>query len=248
MATQPENPALAPELPGYLPHAENSEYAERGDGKSEGRDQKAAYALILQKACNTALRRVKNNNIVANSNWASPLAAAPSAISTMAILLKTAEMKAAAGLEIESQEVKDNEGNVKGELPSVFPNSKFGLSSYSSVLRSKYFHTNLQHCSDIGRLAFLEAQHSMNNIRATARGMIAEEGSIAYIIDLLEDPEDARYNLKPEIKAIRDSARKCLENAQAVTSKFQYWHLVICHLRQTSLSKRGTLYTFPRSP
>jgi hypothetical protein len=91
----------------------------------------------------------------------------------------------------------------------------------------------------------------MNTIRATARGMIAEEGAIAYIIDLLEDPEDARYNLKPEIKAIRETAKKCLQNAEAITSKFQYWHLVICHLKQTSLTKRGTSYKYiwlPTSP
>jgi hypothetical protein len=202
-------------------YADNSERAPRSNGQSEGRDRKAAYALTLQRACNAAVQRVKNNNIIANSNWASPLAAAPSAISTMAILLKTAEMKAAAGLEVESQEVKDEEGNIKGILPS------------------KFFHTNLQHCSDVGRLAFLDAQNGMNTIRATARGMIAEEGAIAYIIDLLEDPEDARYNLKPEIKAIRETAKKCLQNAEAITSKFQYWHLVICHLKQTSLTKRG---------
>ncbi|MCJ1401423.1 hypothetical protein MMC11_004636 [Xylographa trunciseda] len=241
MAAQSENPAIASELPGSRHDAEKMEPSERSNDQSESRDRKAAYAVTLQKACNTALQRVKNNNIVANSNWAAPLAAAPSAISTMAILLKTAEMKAAAGLEIESQDVKDEEGNVKGKLPLVLPNSKSSPSSYSTALRSKYFHTNLQHCSDVGRLAFLDAQHSMNNIRGTARGMIAEEGTIAYIIDLLEDPEDARYNLKPEIKAIRDSAKKCLENAQAVASKFQYWHLVICHLRQTSLSKRGDI-------
>ncbi|OCL11172.1 hypothetical protein AOQ84DRAFT_287772 [Glonium stellatum] len=222
MEAKSEDPASTFKLPASLSHAENSEHARKSNGQGESRDRKAAYALTLQKACNTALRRVKNNSIVANCNWAAPLAAAPPAASTMAILLKTAEMKAAAGLEIESQEVKDDEGNVKGKLPS------------------KYFHTNLQHCSDIGRFAFLDAQHCMNNIRATARGMIAEEGTIAYIIDLLEDPEGARYNLKPEIKALRDSAKKCLENSQAVASKFQYWHLVICHLKQTSLSKRGT--------
>ncbi|MCJ1359906.1 MAG: hypothetical protein MMC33_009909 [Icmadophila ericetorum] len=210
MATQSENSAVASELPGYKRNAENAERSERSNGQSESRDRKAVCALILQNACNAVLQRVKSNNIVANSNWPAPLAAAPSAISTVAILLKTAEMKAAAGLEIESQEVKDDRGQY-------------------------------QRKAAVSWLAFLDAQHSMNNIRGTARGMIAEEGTIAYNIDLLEDPEDARYNLKPEIKAIRDSARKCLENAQAVTPKFQYWHLVICHLRQTSLSKCGEI-------
>jgi hypothetical protein len=103
--------------PGPPDYDDNSERAPRSNGQSETRDRRAAYALTLQKACNTAVQRVKNNNIIANSNWASPLAAAPSAISTMAILLKTAEMKAAAGLEIESQDVKNEEGAVVGTLP-----------------------------------------------------------------------------------------------------------------------------------
>jgi hypothetical protein len=80
----------------------------------------------------------------------------------------------------------------------------------------------------------------MNTIRATAQSMIAVEGSIAHIIDLLEDPEDARYNLKPEIDSIKRTANKCLQSAEAITKKFEYWYLVILHLHQTSLSKKGT--------
>lgn len=89
----------------------------RSNSRSEGQDRKASYALSLQKACNVALQRVKNNNVIANTNWASPLAAAPSAISTMAILLKAADKEAAAGLEIESQDVKGEDGTVRGTLP-----------------------------------------------------------------------------------------------------------------------------------
>jgi hypothetical protein len=92
-----------------------------GDGdnhSAEGPSRKASYALALQKACDTALKRVKSNNIIVNSNWVSPLAAAPSAISTMAILFKVADKECAAGLEVESQEVMDAENNVvKGRLP-----------------------------------------------------------------------------------------------------------------------------------
>lgn len=108
-----------------------------------------------------------------------------------------------------------------------------------SPCRSKYFRTNLQHCSDVGRLAFLDAQHNMATIRATAKSLIAEEGSIGYIIDLLEDPEDAKFNLGPEIASVQKSATKCLETAKAVTGKFEYWYLVITHLKQTSLTQKG---------
>jgi hypothetical protein len=87
-------------------------------GGPESHDKKTSYALSLQKACDVAYQRVKNNNVIANTNWASPLATAPSAISTMAILLKAADKEAAAGLEIESQDVKDLEGTtIVGSLP-----------------------------------------------------------------------------------------------------------------------------------
>ena len=51
-------------------------------------------------------------------------------------------------------------------------------SSNSPALRSKFFHTNLQHCSDVGWLAFLDAQHGMKSIRATAQGVLIIEGMV----------------------------------------------------------------------
>jgi hypothetical protein len=81
----------------------------------------------------------------------------------------------------------------------------------------------------------------MATIRATARSLTAEEGNIGYIIDLLEDPEDAKYNLKAEIDAVRDYSKKCHEAAKEITAKFQYWHLVITHLKQASLTRKGRL-------
>ena len=82
----------------------------------------------------------------------------------------------------------------------------------------------------------------MGSLRSVARSLIEEEGSIGYIIDLLEDPEDAKYNLKPEIDQVRETAGDCLKNAEAITKKFEYWHRVIIHLKQTSLSRRGVYY------
>ncbi len=93
----------------------------------------------------------------------------------------------------------------------------------------------------MGRLAFLDAQNGMSVIRSTAQRMIEAEGSISYLIDLLGDPEDARYNLKPEIESIKKTAQKCLEKAEQISQKFRYWYLVIMHLKTTSLSKRGDI-------
>ena len=92
----------------------------RASDESQRHDARTEYALYLQKACNVALNRVKNNSMIANTNWASPLASAPSAISTMAILLKAADLKAAAGLKVESQEIIEvtmDEAKVWGRLP-----------------------------------------------------------------------------------------------------------------------------------
>ena len=107
--------------------------------------------------------------------------------------------------------------------------------------RSKSFHANLQYCSDIGRIAFQDAQHGMNQIQSIARSLIAQSGGIATIIDYLEEPEEARYNLKPELQAVRKSAQKCLQTAEFITSKFHYWYLVIMHLNYCSLTKSGML-------
>ena len=79
------------------------------------RNRKENYALTLQKACGVALQRVKNNNVIANTDWAAPLEAAPSAISTMAILLKAADLEAAAGLEVDSEDGMAD-GNAVGHL------------------------------------------------------------------------------------------------------------------------------------
>jgi len=79
----------------------------------------------------------------------------------------------------------------------------------------------------------------MATIRATARSLTAEQGSIGYIIDLLEDPDTARYDLKAEIDALTASATRCHEAAKSITAKFQYWHLIIAHLKQVSLTKKG---------
>jgi hypothetical protein len=68
---------------------------------------------------------------------------------------------------------------------------------------------------------------------------------LGYIIDLLEDPEDARRNLKPELQAVKKTANKCLESAQSFTSRFEWWYLVITHLKETSLSNRGEIFLFP---
>ena len=91
------------------------------NGNNSPRDRQAETAIQLQRACKMAIQRVTQNNMLANSDWAAPLTAAPSAISVMAFLLKTAADKKAAGLTVVSTSItKDNGIDVIGTLPYVF--------------------------------------------------------------------------------------------------------------------------------
>lgn len=119
-------------------------------GDSSSYDPRATYALQVQRACKTTLQRVKQNNMLANSNWAAPLTAAPTAISVMAFLLKTAADKKAAGLTVASVDVKDTTGKkVVGTLPCVlhFSTVLEIISCMLSNLDSKGLNTFTQICS-----------------------------------------------------------------------------------------------------
>jgi hypothetical protein len=118
-------PDFGAELPGYEDQKHHPFRMDTGEGlqgeagRSDNgrRDKRSEYALTVQKACSDALQHVKRNNLLVHSNWAAPLSAAPTAISVMAICLKTAAEKQAAGLEIEDKNVKDEKGEIIGTLP-----------------------------------------------------------------------------------------------------------------------------------
>jgi hypothetical protein len=79
----------------------------------------------------------------------------------------------------------------------------------------------------------------MSTMNSVAQTMMQDNGSISYIVELLEDPEDAKYNLKPEMEEVRGKATECRKNCEAIKQKFEYWQLVILHLGQTALDLRG---------
>ncbi|KJZ79754.1 hypothetical protein HIM_00468 [Hirsutella minnesotensis 3608] len=174
--------------------------------------QRTNYALALQRSCQDVVHTIQSSDFLLSNEWASPLTAAPNAISIMALCLKTAATREAATIKVTTRKVTDETGKELGELPS------------------QYFHTNLQHCADIGRLAFLEAETRMNKLQSAARSMIAEGGTITYIIDLLNDVEDARINLPGVIEKLATNAEIFKRDAQAITEKFGYWERVIMHL------------------
>ncbi|KAF4454852.1 hypothetical protein F53441_2722 [Fusarium austroafricanum] len=234
MSSASKNPNLYDaSIDGYPPAYEPSSAGDSGHHRDNGNgsaadgsqawphDPRAMYAKQVQRACKTAWKQVTEDNALASSSWAAPLAAAPTAISVMAFLLKTAADKKAAGITVSDLVVKSEKGEKLGELPS------------------RYFHTNLQHCSDVGRLAFLDAQQKMNKINAVARSMMDGGGSVSYIVELLEDPEDAKMNLKPELDEVKRIATDCREECESVKKKFEYWQHVIIHLSHTALDLRG---------
>lgn len=95
------------------------------------------------------------------------------------------------------------------------------------------------HCSDIGRLAFQNAENRMYKINAITNRIIEDGGQIGYIVELLEDPEDAKDNLRPEMEDLRSRAVECSEECRAIKEKFEYWQLVIFHLAKTASEHMG---------
>lgn len=92
------------------------------------------------------------------------------------------------------------------------------------------------HCSDLGRLAFLNAQNRMNKIKSITKSMMADGGKISYIMELLEDPEDAKFNLKPAMEDVKAKAASCGDEVTHIKEKFDYWHRVINHLSTSALT------------
>ncbi|AEO57475.1 hypothetical protein MYCTH_49795 [Thermothelomyces thermophilus ATCC 42464] len=156
-----------------------------------------------------------------STDWATPLAAAPSAVGTMAILLKTASSDAAAGLPVKSRDVVGDRGEVVSQLP------------YDLL------HSNLQSCSDIGRSAFTEGRSTMDYVHKAAISIIRNGGKVESILEMLENIEDARVNLKPEMQSVKRTAEISLERVRSLTENFQYWYWMICCLKNNVLESRG---------
>ncbi|KAK4191237.1 hypothetical protein QBC35DRAFT_460336 [Podospora australis] len=186
------------------------------------RDDRTQVALAVQLETKKAVEWVKSRGMMNSSEWANPLAAAPSAVSTMAILLKTASTKVAAGIRVHSTAVKGKKGETLGNLPH------------------NLLHTNLQACSDLGRDAFLNARTTMDFINKIALGMIQDDGKLEHILKMLDDPEDARDNLVDEMDDVKEWTNECLEKIKLLTDDFQYWYWVICCLKNNVLEGQGT--------
>lgn len=97
------------------------------------------------------------------------------------------------------------------------------------------------HCSDLGRLAFLDAQQRMFKINTNALSMMKDGGKISYMIELLEDSEDARVNLKRAMQAVKAEAADCGKEVHLMKEKFAYWHQVIFKLSREASEGKGRI-------
>ncbi|KAH6640308.1 hypothetical protein F5144DRAFT_90241 [Chaetomium tenue] len=179
------------------------------------------YAMDVQTVAAQEIESLSGRQALRGVKWASSLEAAPAAVSIMAILLKTASKGAAAGLSVASREIRGDGGVVIAMLPQTL------------------FHSNLEYCTEQGRQAFVKSQETMALIQKTSEGMIKDGGSVAYIIELLEDMDDAKKNLLPEIREVERCAQSCLTNLKQLCEKFEFWYLVIVCLKNNATESSG---------
>lgn len=214
-------------------------------------DPRTTYALEIQALATKEINSLQSNRDLTSPEWALPLQAAPSAVCTMAILIKTASKKEVAGMEVGSQDILGN-GKVVGQLPSGYLRPlaiscnfvKLTLAYCLGLFRSKLFDANLRHCGDLGQSAFRNAQTTMDLIQSTASNMTMDNGTISYIIDLLEDPEAAESELMPTINEIEEATKQCKEEIRALCQGFEYWYWVICSLRTSAVERKGKSLVF----
>jgi hypothetical protein len=62
---------------------------------------------------------------------------------------------------------------------------------------------------------------------------------IATIIDLLNDPEEARYALRPEMDALKDSTERCQKEAETIQKQFDEWYHFVMSLHKALIDKQG---------
>ncbi|KAF3168069.1 hypothetical protein TWF106_010427 [Orbilia oligospora] len=102
------------------------------------------HKYMIQKSLPKLIQKIAQEAST-NNNWAPALRAAPAAISVMATCLVASTSKLAGAIEV----------NPTGVIPG----------GEEIKLPHKYLSTNLQYCSDLGRIAFSEAQNSMHRLR-----------------------------------------------------------------------------------
>ncbi|KAK3332674.1 hypothetical protein B0T19DRAFT_398419 [Cercophora scortea] len=134
------------------------------------------------------------------SDWTPAVRAAPEAIVIMAVCLSAASHPDAQAIEI--------------------GNGWTGLDGNEIKFPSKFLNTNLQHCTDLGRAAFRTAETGMKQLQLNLEDILGPHGTIRGIARLLDRPKAARFQLRPKMDSLRDSATDCLTNANSIKVRF----------------------------
>ncbi|KAF3907436.1 hypothetical protein ABW21_db0207087 [Orbilia brochopaga] len=179
---------------------------------------------VIQRSLPKLIQRIAQE-AAANTSWAPALQAAPAAISVMATCLVASTSKMAGAIEVNETGVVPGGGVVK--------------------LPHKYLSTNLQHCSDLGRIAFTDAQNSMHRLRGYAEYMTGTDGVISNILEMLEDEEAARYDLRTAMEDLQENANRCKREAGSIQGKFQLLLDFIMALQNAAIEKQSKSLHMP---
>ncbi|CAH0025620.1 unnamed protein product [Clonostachys rhizophaga] len=87
----------------------------------------------------------------------------------------------------------------------------------------KSLRTNLVHCSDLGRKAFRDAESGMNRLSMVVQALCEPNGSIAKIIEAVEDPILAELDLPEQVKVLKRMSDACVADTSAVKERFDAW-------------------------
>ncbi|KAK6331950.1 hypothetical protein TWF718_002487 [Orbilia javanica] len=182
---------------------------ESQSGSSHKHETQEPLRKLIKQLAEDALRDF--------TGWAPALRAAPNAISAMATCLVASTAEAAGAIEINPIGVVPGVGKIE------FPH--------------KHLSTNLQHCSDLGRIAFSEAQNSMHRLQGYTQYMTGTDGLISNILEMLKDNEAARYNLRTAMEHLRENADRCKKETESIQRRFKMLLDFIMALQNAALEK-----------
>ena len=98
----------------------------------------------------------------------------------------------------------------------------------------------MDYCSQLGQSAFREGEKTMALVERTTHSMIQDDGDIAYLLELLDDPEEAELELMPAIEMFEKGVQQCVDGIKTLSDSFEYWYWVISCLRTAAFAARGT--------
>ncbi|WEW56311.1 hypothetical protein PRK78_001754 [Emydomyces testavorans] len=96
--------------------------------------------------------------------------------------------------------------------------------------------TALMDCSNLGRLAFVEAQKKMNQVSRISEGICGPDGTVQNILEDLEDDNLIVHSLQQQLDELKRSSQECSLIAKDVNAKFTAWRDYALRLRSACTS------------